>query len=236
MNNSNIDININDYKEFYNKEILEPEKLKNFNSNNKYIGENSNNNEYILNNNESKVTPNNLLHDLSNINKYKLNFENNKILNQNFIGNINNKNVIEYPLNNCLDINNANIINFSKQEEDFLPKNNESDLITYPLQIQSQSSFIFQQKPFLMEINMLNKNISSHNYDDEGEALNQIFRNNDNFFRSGTNFDFSKYPFNAFSNVNNNNLICKENSNEKIKEANNNRKNNVNLNSNQNYN
>ena len=34
MNNSNIDININDYKEFYNKEILEPEKLKNYNSNN----------------------------------------------------------------------------------------------------------------------------------------------------------------------------------------------------------
>ena len=217
MNNSNIDININDYKEFYNKEILEPEKLKNFNSNNKNIGENSNNNEYILNNNESKVTPNNLLHDLSNINKYKLNFENNKILNQNFIGNINNKNVIEYPLNNCLDINNANIINFSKQEEDFLPKNNESDLIMHPLQIQSESSFIFQQKPFLMEINMLNKNISSHNYDDEGETLNQIFRNNDNFFRSGMNFDFSKYPFNAFSN-----LICKENSSEKIKEDNNN--------------
>ena len=222
MNNSNIDININDYKEFYNKEILEPEKLKNFNSNNKNIGENSNNNEYILNNNESKVTPNNLLHDLSNINKYKLNFENNKILNQNFIGNINNKNVIEYPLNNCLDINNANIINFSKQEEDFLPKNNESDLITHPLQIQSESSFIFQQKPFLMEINMLNKNISSHNYDDEGETLNQIFKNNDNFFRSGANFDFSKYPFNAFSNINNNNLICKENSSEKIKEDNNN--------------
>jgi hypothetical protein len=56
--------------------------------------------------------------------------------------------------------------------------------------------------------------------------LNQIFRNNDNFFRSGMNFDFSKYPFNAFNNINNNNLICKENSNEKIKEDNNNRKNN----------
>ena len=226
VKNTNIDININDINEFYNKQIFEPEQIKNVNLNNNFIGENINNNEFILNNNEPIVTPNNLLHDLSNINKYM--FENNKILNQNLIENINNKNAIEYPLNNYKDINNVNLINISRQEEDFLPKKNESDLIMNQLQNISQSSFIFQQKPSLMEINLPNKINSSHIFDDEGETLKQILRNNDNYFRSSMNFDFPKSSFNIFNNRNNNNIIDNSNSNDLI----NRRKNNNNLNSN----
>ena len=73
--NNNIDININDYNEFYNKQILEPEQFKNFHSKNNLISENNNNNEHILNNNEQIVTPNNLLHDLNSLYKYMNNFE-----------------------------------------------------------------------------------------------------------------------------------------------------------------
>jgi len=73
--NNNIDININDYNEFYNKQILEPEQFKNFRSKNNLISENNNNNEHILNNNEQIVTPNNLLHDLNSLYKYMNNFE-----------------------------------------------------------------------------------------------------------------------------------------------------------------
>jgi len=227
INNTNIDINIKDFNQFYNKEILEPEQFKIFNSNNNFIEENSYNNEYILNNNEPTVTPNNLLHDLSRINKYI--FENNKALNQNLLENINNKNATEYPLNNCKDINNSNLINFSRQEEDFLPKKNESDLIINQLQIPNQPSFIFQQKPSLMEINMSNKNNSSKIYDDEGEILEQILTNNENYFRSSMSFDFPKSPFSTFSNKNSNNNI-----NDLIKEDINRRKNNNNINSNKN--
>ena len=153
-------------------------------------------------------------------------------INQKLIENVNNKNTVEYPLNNSKDINNANLINFWRQEEDFLPKKNDSDLIMNSLQIQSQPSFIFQQKPSLMEINMLNKNTSSHIYDDEGETLKQILRNNDNYFRSGMNFDFPKYPFNAFNSINSNNLIGNNQSNELIKEDNNKAENTNNINSN----
>ena len=226
---TNIDININDYNKFCNKQILEAE-LKNFNSNSSFIGEKRNINEQI-------ITPNNLLHDISNLNKYMYNFENNKKLNPNLIEDINNKNSEEYPINNCSDINNSNLINFSRQEEDFFPKNDESDLIMNPIQTQSQSSFIFHQKPSLMEINLLNKNNSSHMYDDEGETLKQILRNNDNYFSSGMNSDFPRYPFNVFSSINTNNLIDNNNNNDIKKKGNNKRKKkNNNLNSNKNNN
>ena len=226
---TNIDININDYNEFCNKQILEAE-LKNFNSNSSFIGEKRNINEQI-------ITPNNLLHDINNLNKYMYNFENNKMLNPNLIEDINNKNAEEYPINNCSNINNSNLINFTRQEEDFFPKNDESDLIMNPIQTQSQSSFIFHQKPSLMEINLLNKNNSSHMYDDEGETLKQILRNNDNYFSSGMNSDFPRYPFNVFSSINTNNLIDNNNNNDIKKKDNNKRKKkNNNLNSNKNNN
>ena len=50
---TNIDININDYNEFCNKQILEAE-LKNFNSNSSFIGEKRNINEQIITPNKSK--------------------------------------------------------------------------------------------------------------------------------------------------------------------------------------
>ena len=106
-----------------------------------------------------------------------------------------------------------------------------------PIQTQSQSSFIFHQKPSLMEINLLNKNNSSHMYDDEGETLKQILRNNDNYFSSGMNSDFPRYPFNVFSSINTNNLIDNNNNNYIKKKDNNKRKkkNNI-INSNKNNN
>jgi len=76
------------------------------------------------------------------------------------------------------------------------------------IQTPSQSSFIFQQKPSLMEINLFNRNNSSRMFDDEGETLKQILRgSSDNYFRSSMSFDSPEYPYNAFVNNGNNNNV-----------------------------
>ena len=168
-----------------------------------------NSNKFIINNNTSSVTPNNLLHSLGNINRYILNPTNNKMLiTPNLIGNINNKTSIECPVNSFIDIDKPNIVQSSRQiEEDFGPRKMGSNLIINPLQTPSQSSFLFQQKPSLMEINLFNRNNSSHIFDDEGDTLKQILRaSNDNYFRSSISFDSPKYPYGTFINSTNNNL------------------------------
>jgi hypothetical protein len=179
-------------------------------NNNNFIKENNNNsNKFIINNNASSVTPNNLLHSLSNINRFILNPANYQMLiTPNLIGNINSKNNIECPINNFIDIDKPNIVQSSRQiEEDFAPRKMGSNLIINPLQTPSQSSFLFQQKPSLMEINLFNRNNSSHIFDDEGDTLKQILRaSNDNYFRSSISFDSPKYPYGAFINSTNNNL------------------------------
>ena len=74
-----------------------------------------------------------------------------------------------------------------------------------PLHTPSQSSFIFQQRPSLMEINLFNRNNSSHIFDDEGDALKQILRaSSDNYFKSSMSFDSPKYPYGNFVNIGNN--------------------------------
>ena len=184
--------------------------IQNANNNNNIIKENksNNNNKLILNNSQKIVTPNNLLHSLSNLNRYILNPGNNKMLiNPNLIGNINNKSNIEFPVNSYIDLNKQNLIHSVRQiEEDFGAKKIGSNLIINPLNSQSQSSFIFQQKPSLMEINLFNRNNSSHFFDDEGETLKQILRaSSDNYFRSSMNLDSPKYPY--VGNITNNNLV-----------------------------
>ena len=92
-------------------------------------------------------------------------------------------------------------------EEDYAPKKLGSNLIMNPLHTPSQSSFIFQQKPSLMEINLFNRNNSSHIFDDEGETLKQILASSDNnYFRSSMSFDSPKYPYGNCVNTGNNNL------------------------------
>ena len=242
INSNKISINVDQYKN-YNKHILQPEPFININAknknnanqnlkneilnntnynnilnknNNNFIKENNNNsNKFIINNNAPSVTPNNLLHSLSNINRYILNPTNNKMLiTRNLIGNINNKTGIECPVNNFIDIDKPNIVQSSRQiEEDFGPRKMGSNLIINPLQTPSQSSFIFQQKPSLMEINLFNRNNSSHIFDDEGDTLKQILRaSSDNYFRSSISFDSPKYPYGAFINSTNNNLTNINNS------------------------
>ena len=242
INSNKINLNVDQYKDL-NKQILQPEPFININTknknianqnlkneilnntnynnilnknNNNFIKENNNNsNKFIINNNASSVTPNNLLHSLSNINRFILNPTNNKMLiSPNLIGSINNRTGIECPVNNFIDIDKPNIVQSSRQiEEDFGPRKMGSNLIINPLQTPSQSSFLFQQKPSLMEINLFNRNNSSHIFDDDGDTLKQILRaSNDNYFRSSISFDSPKYPYSAFINSTNNNLMNINNS------------------------
>ena len=203
-NSKNESINNSSYNSLNNK------------SNNNLLLKDNINNKFILNNTPpAAITPNNLLHSL-NINRYMIAPENNKMLiNQNLIGNINSKNNMEYPSNNYINLNKPNIAHSTRQiEEDFAPKKLGSNLIMNPLPTPSQSSFIFQQKPSLMEINLFNRNNSSHIFDDEGETLKQILAaSSDNYFRSSMSFDSQKYPYgnyvntgasNNLSNINNN--------------------------------
>ena len=211
-------INLNmQYKNNANSNInLKNESLNNLN-NISYNSLNSkSNNNLLIKDNTNKIimsnipTPNHLLHSL-NINRYMLGPDNNKMLiNQNLIGNINNKNILEFSGNNFININkqNQNINHSSRQmEEDYAPKKLGSNLIMNPLHTPSQSSFIFQQKPSLMEINLFNRNNSSHIFDDEGETLKQILASSDNnYFRSSMSFDSPKYPYGNCVNTGNNNL------------------------------
>ena len=73
------------------------------------------------------------------------------------------------------------------------------------IQTPSQSSFLFQQKPSLMEMNLFNRN-SSRIFDDEQEALKQILAvSSEKYFRSSMSFDSPKYPYGVFNNNGNNN-------------------------------
>ena len=235
INNNKININAEDYKN-YNKPLMHQEpfmdigskpkinpslsqniktessNISNFNLLNKneinYMKDN-NKNKFILKNPPSGVTPNNLLHSLGNINRYIIAPGNNKMLiNPNIINNMNTKNSLEFPINNYIDINKPNIINSSRQiDEDFCPKKMGSNLIMNSMQTPSQSSFIFQQKPSLMEMNIFNRNNSSHIFDDEGETLKQILgASSEKYFRSSMSFDSPKYPYGAFINTGNNNI------------------------------
>ena len=232
INNNKIDINLEDYHD-YNKQILHPEPFINiglksninsnknfknestknsnynlFNNNNNFIKDKNNKN--LLNNIPASVTPNNLLHSLSNMNRYVLGPGNNKMLiNPNIIGNINNKNTINFTPNDYIDINRPNLVHSTRQiDENFGPKKMNSNLIMNAVQTPSQSSFIFQQKPSLMEINLFNRNNSSHMFEDEGETLKQILRaSNDNYFKSSMSFDSPEFQYNSFVNNTNNNNI-----------------------------
>ena len=232
INNNKININLDDYHDC-NKKLLHPEPFiniglkSNINSNKSIKNESTKNSNYnlfninnnnfikdknnkdILNNIPVSVTPNNLLHSLSNMNRYVLGPGTNKMLiNPNIIGNINNKSINLTP-NDYIDINRTNIIHSTRQiEENFGPKKMNSNLIMNAMPTPSQSSFLFQQKPSLMEINLFNRNNSSHMFEDEGETLKQILRaSNDNYFKSSMSFDSPEFPYNSFvNNANNNNI------------------------------
>ena len=188
---------------------------------NNFLKDNINKNKFLMNNPPSVITPNNLLHSLGNINKYIYGPGNNKMMiNSNLINNVNsistsNKNNIKYPINNFIDINKPNIINSVRPvEEDFAPKKMGSNLIMNAIQAPSQSSFIFNQKSSLMEINLFNRNNSSHIFDDEGEILKQILGNSsENNFRSSMSFESHKYPYGSFVNNGNNNNLTNINNN-----------------------
>ena len=90
-----------------------------------------------------------------------------------------------------------------------------SNLIMNAIQTPSQSSFIFQQKPSLMEINLFNRNNSSRIFDEEGETLKHILEaSSEKYFRSSMNFDFPKYSYGAFINSGNTNNLGNINNNE----------------------
>ena len=149
------------------------------------------NNKNIANNIPSTITPNNLLHSLGNINRYMIAPGSNKMMiNPNLLGNINKTNISQ---------------SIRQIEEDFGAKKMSSNLIFNPMQTPSQSSFIFQQKPSLMEINLFNRNNSSQLFD-EGDTLKQILRASNENFRSSMSFDSPKYPYGAFASTGNNNL------------------------------
>ena len=149
------------------------------------------NNKNIENNIPSTITPNNLLHSLGNINRYMIAPGSNKMMiNPNLLGNINKTNISQ---------------SIRQIEEDFGAKKMSSNLIFNPMQTPSQSSFIFQQKPSLMEINLFNRNNSSQLFD-EGDTLKQILRASNENFRSSMSFDSPKYPYGAFVSTGNNNL------------------------------
>ena len=149
------------------------------------------NNKNIANNIPSTITPNNLLHSLGNINRYMIAPGSNKMMiNPNLLGNINKTNRSQ---------------SIRQIEEDFGAKKMSSNLIFNPMQTPSQSSFIFQQKPSLMEINLFNRNNSSQLFD-EGDTLKQILRASNDNFRSSMSFDSPKYPYGAFVSTGNNNI------------------------------
>ena len=170
-----------------------------------------------INNIPSTMTPNNLLHSLGTINRYMIPPGNGKMLiNPNLLGNINNIKNLDYN-KNILDITKTNVSQQNRQiEEDYIAKKMSSNLIN-PMQTPSQSSFIFQQKPSLMEMNLFNKINSSHLFDDEGDTLKQILRaSNDNYFRSSMSFDSPKYPYGAFINNSNTNFTNMNNNGNNI--------------------
>ena len=243
-NNDNNNTNLN--TENYNKVILHPEPFiniglkpkintisnidpKNVPNNLNYNFINKNNINFIndtnnknninnINNIPSAITPNNLLHSLATINRYMIPPGNGKMLiNPNLIGNINNIKNLDYNNKNILDITKTNVSQQNRQiEEDYLAKKMSSNLIN-PMQTPSQSSFIFQQKPSLMEMNLFNKINSSHLFDDEGDTLKQILRaSNDNYFRSSMSFDSPKYPYGAFINNANTNFTNMNNNGNNI--------------------
>ena len=197
-NNSNCNINLKN-ESLNNMNNPSYNSLNNKNNNNLLIKDNSNN-KVIMNNIPTVITPNNLLHSL-NINRYMIGPDNNKmLLNQNLIGNITN-----YSGNNYINLNKPNINHSNRQiDEDYAPKKLGSNLIINPMPTPSQSSFIFQQKHSLMEINLFNRNNSSHIFDDEGETLKQILASSDNYFKSSMSFDSPKYPYGNYININNN--------------------------------
>ena len=245
-NNDNNNTNLN--TENYNKVILHPEPFiniglkpkintisnidpKNVPNNLNYNFINKNNINFIndtnnknninnINNIPSAITPNNLLHSLATINRYMIPPGNGKMLiNPNLIGNINNIKNLDYNNKNILDITKTNVSQQNRQiEEDYIAKKMSSNLIN-PMQTPSQSSFIFQQKPSLMEMNLFNKINSSHLFDDEGDTLKQILRaSNDNYFRSSMSFDSPKYPYGAFINNANTNFTNMNNNGNNIVE------------------
>ena len=241
LNNNNNNYNIKD--NINNKNLKLNLNLNNENKN-KIKGD-INNTNFIPNNNNNKIyqtiTPNILLHSLNN-NKYIINSINDKtLINSNLIKTFNpGQNFICLNDNyNYQEINDSNIPNIPNQsrqnDQDFIPKKINSNLILNPIQTPSQTSLLFQQKPSLMELTALNKNNNSHIFYDEGDELKQILRNSNdnNYLRSSLSFDSPKYPYGIFlsnnnftnSNINiNNNLSSKNTTNNK------NNFNNININ------
>ena len=166
---------------------------------------NNNNNKFIINSTPGVVTPNHLLHNL-NMNRYMINPDNNNnkiLLNQNLIGNIStNKSNIDYYGNNFINLNKPSI-----NQEDLIQKKLQNPMLINPLPTPSQSSFIFPQKPSLMEINLFNRNNSSHFFDDEGELKQILAGSSENYMRSSISFDNNpKYPYGIYMNPGNNNI------------------------------
>ena len=232
---NNTKININDKNDSSNNSL---NKLYLNNNNNNFLKMNSKNNGMMNNPYPQPVTANNILHSLGNMNRYNISPGNNKlILSPNLISslpNINNKNLIDYHTN-FIDANKQNIINNKRPlVEDCGPKKTNSNLMMNAMQTPSQSSFLFQQKPSLMEMSLFNRNGSSHIFDDEGDALKQILAaSSDKFFKSSLSFDSPKYPYGAFSNnVNNNstnnNYINNNESNNNMEQKSNENKRNYN--------
>ena len=231
---NNTKININDKNDSSNNNL---NKL-NLNSNNNFLKMNSKNNGMMNNPHPQPVTANNILHSLGNMNRYNISPGNNKLMvSPNIISslpNINNKNLIDYHTN-FIDANKQNIINNKRSlVEDYGPKKTNSNLMMNAMQTPSQSSFLFQQKSSLMEINLFNRNGSSYVFDEEGDALKQILAaSSDKFFKSSLSFDSPKYPYGAFSNnVNNNstniNYINNNESNNNMEQKSNENKRNYN--------
>jgi hypothetical protein len=207
-----------------------------------------NNTNFNPNNNNKiyqTITPNILLHSLSN-NKYRVNSINDEtMLNSNLNKNFNRgPNYIYLNDNytyNHQEINEQNIRNQTRQNEvDFIPKKINSGLLLNPIQSPSQSSLIFQQKPSLTDLNLLNKNNNNVSgiFYDEGDELKIILKNSNdnNYFRSSLSFETQKYPYELFlgnytnsnMNINNStknishNKISYNNMNTNLKQNNNN--------------
>ena len=209
---NNLKINKNDKNDSSNNSSFNKLNLNDSN-NNYFIKESNNKSKYIINNPlPQAVTANNLLHSLGNINRYLIAPGNSKLmLSSSLLSNmhsINNNTPIDYHENSYINLNKQNMINNQRPiEEDYAPKKMNSNLIMNAIQTPSQSSFIFQQKPSLMEINLFNRNNSSHIFDDEGETLKQILGvSSEKYFRSSMSFDSPKYSYGAHINNGNNNF------------------------------
>ena len=230
---NNTKVSINDKNDFSNNSL---NKLY-LNNNNNFLNINSKNNGMINNPQPQPVTANNILHSLGNMNRYNISPGNNKLMiSPNLISslpNTNNKNLIDHH-KNFIDANKQNIANNKRPlVEEYGPKKTNSNLMMNAMQTPSQSSFLFQQKPSLMEINLFNRNGSSHIFDEEGDTLKQILAaSSDKFFKSSLSFDSPKYPYGAFSNNgnnnNNNNYITNNESNNIIEQKSNENKRNYN--------